>query len=477
MASVFSLIRQIYIGATLNPIEFGFYNFMFLLLTYSNYADLGINNGALHESTRTKGSDDTVASRVSIENGFSATFFLGLVISVLIFGLSLVQINIVQEHQVILRLASLLIITTIVYNYYHIDLRVNERFSLLSSSIIVAAVAGLIFSIIFGEVYEKNNAEWMLFGWILGIGTAVIYLSMYIKLKPKLKIDYRLVTKFIRIGIPLTILPIILSTFFAIDRWVLVTIANPKMLGYYALGCTFGMALYMIPNSLGTILLTTFLKNSGTKKIDNKTAESLLFLNIAITASSYFMAIILGITLISIPFALHYIFPEYADGLQIITIVITAYTIISWLPPLNTYLIAYDEVPKLSIILLFGLIFSGILSFIGHKYFGISGTGYFLIVTFAATILSVLLLVSMKGKIEDRWTALRLFNLFFPFAAILQLVYFITPLIEFINIYDDLFLLTKLLLIFIFISCTILIVHAHLSGFLNQIKNNGVKSN
>jgi len=470
------LIRQIYVGSSLSPIEFGVYNFLFLLLAYSNFADFGINNGALYESSRAKGSGDVDFSKTMIEIGFSATVFLGLIIAALVFSTTFIPMDFFQEHKLVLRLSSLVIISTMLLNYYQIELRVNDRFSLLSASAVLSATCSLILTILFGEIFGKNNAEWMLLGWILGPFSAVVFLAIYINLKPSCNINFDIITKFIKAGIPLTLLPLTLATFLGIDRWVLVSIAEPTLLGFYALGCTFGMALYMIPNALGVVLFSSFLQDSGSTERPEKISGSLSVLITTLMGSSYIMAIILGAVLIILPFLLNYLFPEYAAGLEIISIVIIAYVILSTMPPLASYLTAYDEKLKLASIFLIGLVLSGISTFLGYKYFGMLGVSYFLISTFSFTVSLALLLVTTKNKVDRNWKFIRLVNLFFPFVITLTLVYFIKPYISMLNIYDDMLLLLKLLLFFGFISSAILIIHAYLGGFFSKLKSAGTRN-
>jgi O-antigen/teichoic acid export membrane protein len=475
VSMVFGLTRQMYIGYSLTPIEFGIYNFLFVLMAYANYADFGINNGVLHEASRAIGDGDLAVSKTMIQNGFSATVFVGLLLSIIIFTISYFAIDFFQENKVILRLFSLVIISTIILNYYQIELRIKERFVLLSFTAILSSICSLSFTIIFGVVYEKNDAEWMLFGWIIGPFISIILLSMYIRLKPSVNYNFIIIFKFIKIGVPLTILPLILTTFLGIDRWVLINIAEPKLLGFYALGCTLGMALYMIPNALGTVLLSNFLQDSSPGSGAYKTKESVSTLITSLIITSYIMSIILGAILILLPFALNYIFPEYIDGLEVISIVVAAYVILSFIPPLASYLIAYDGILKLGGILLFGLLCSGASSFLSYKYFGIIGVGLLLLFIFLIVVFLVLFRVSIINKMNNRLRPLRLLNLFSPFLITLILVYFINPYINIINIHDDIILLTKLLLIFVFLSSFILFIHAYLSGLLKKQKSVGVK--
>jgi O-antigen/teichoic acid export membrane protein len=464
VAAFIGLTRQVYIGSLLPPIEFGIYNFLFILLAYANFADFGINNGVFFESSRAKGSGVLNLSKTMIESGFSMTFFLGLILATFIFSSTFLYIDFFQEHKIILRLTSLVVISTMILNYYQIELRVNDKFSLLSVSTVLSPICSLILSILFGEIYGKNNTEWMLLGWILGPFSTVIFLSMCLNLKPRFHINFNMIAKFIKVGIPLTLLPLALTTFLGIDRWVLVNIADPVLLGFYALGCTFGMALYMIPNALGVVLFSSFLQDSGSIKRSEKINDSLSILITTLMGSSYIMAVMLGAVLIILPFLLNYLFPEYAAGLEVISTVVIAYVILSLMPPLASYLTAYDEKLKLVSIFLVGVFLSGISSFLGYKYFGILGVSYFLILTFSFIVALTLFLVATKNKANGAWKFSRLASLFFPFMVTLTLVYFIKPYIIILNIYDDTILLITLLLLFGFISSAIFIIHAYLGG-------------
>ena len=248
------------------------------MLAYANFADLGINNGVLYEASRAKGSGDAELSKKLIDGGFSVTFFLGIIFSSLLFGISFFPLGLLEDNRFILRLTSLVIISTMLLNYFQIELRISERFFLLSFSSILSPIFSLAVSVLYVEILGKNTAEWMLFAWITGPISAMIFLAVNTKFKILSKINFDTITNFFKVGIPLTLLPLVLSTFIGIDRWVLVSIAEPELLGFYALGCTLGLAIYMIPNSLGIVLFSSFLQDSGSTERSKKEKDSLSML-------------------------------------------------------------------------------------------------------------------------------------------------------------------------------------------------------
>ena len=181
------------------------------------------------------------------------------------------------------------------------------------------------------------------------------------------------------------------------------------------------------------------------------------------------MALILGLVLITLPFLIQYFLPNYSAGIEIIAIVIIAYSIFSFMPTLASYLTAYDKKLKLISIFMIGLILSGFLTFIGYKNFGILGAGYFLIFTFFLGVSSAFLLVVTSLKEVMFWKLMKLFILFCPFLITLSLVYYINSLISFNNLSDDIVLLLRLSIFFILTSCPIFILNSYFDSLFDKI--------
>lgn len=470
LSALFGLLRQAVVGINLSPIEFGVYNFIYIWLGYANYTDLGINNGSLYFSSQEAGKGNLSDSKSIINNGYSAVLYIGLTIFVISFSFSFFSFNFLDDYRNLLRICALAVIATMIFNFLQVEMRVKENFLLISISMVLATFFSFLFSIIFGMYITERLIEWMLLSWVLGIVFSIIFLFFYSKLSPSIFIKYEDIKKLLNQGVPMTIIPIFIVIFIGIDRWILISLAEPIKLGFYALGCTIGYGMiFMIPNAVGVVLFSKFLRNTG-QEINAGIEKSLEALMITSLIICSLMPLLLGISILTLPYLLNYFFPAYLDGLNLIIIVLFAYTAFSVNSTYNFFLIAHDKKRKLFFILLPMIITLGLLIYISHSLFGLEGAAFSLFVCFLAQFFFTTKLINSSFLPEKKWSILNLSSLFFP--ILICVIYYAIFEVRLASgeLYYDLANLLKDCLLFSIYFFSLIFIYFKITGVLDKTK-------
>jgi O-antigen/teichoic acid export membrane protein len=118
------------------------------------------------------------------------------------------------------------------------------------------------------------------------------------------------------VGLPVSLLPIGFTVFQSVDRWVVASAVPAATLGYYGVGTVFGLFLYMVPNTLATVLFTKQIERFGGSG-NAETTETLV--SRPILLSGYGMALAAGGVTLILPLFIHYLLPAYRPATRTAT--------------------------------------------------------------------------------------------------------------------------------------------------------------
>lgn len=337
ISSVLSIVRGFYIARFLVPADYGVWSLISALMNYANYADVGINTGMMLEVPKLMGQDNTNEARRVQRQAYSATlavcgamtFFLTL-ISFLPFQLNGVQI-------IGIRIVAAAVLVFALLNYYTVVVRIREGYRLIGLSTVITAIVGTSGIIVASVTLHTLRME--IVAWISLLGSAAAALLLGFVARPQLAwpLDGRELRRLMKIGLVVSLLPIAFTLFQSIDRWIVAMYVPASALGYYGLGATMGLLLYMLPNTLAIVLFTRQIERFGATG-DPKASESLV--SAPLFFSGYIMAFVAGGLTLSMPFLIHYLVPVYSPGTRAATFQVIGNCLLFAVPVASNFLIS-----------------------------------------------------------------------------------------------------------------------------------------
>jgi O-antigen/teichoic acid export membrane protein len=375
LASGFSgglgVLRSFYIARFLSPAEFGIWSLMSSMLNYANYADLGVNNGLLVETGRLSGSNQRSLAEETLRQGFTVILLLaGLVAAVVLLGSALPEDFLDHELQWNLRIVAVGMIIMGVANYYQVVARLRHLFGVISCSVVITAAVALAGTWAVGTWFTQNRVSALMGASILGSLCAMALLAIAARAQPAWPIKRDRAVRLMKIGIPITMVPILFTIFQSIDRWVVAGIVSRQELGYYGFGAAMGLFLNMIPNTLAVVLFSRQIERFGATG-DPLAAESLVIPPLFITA--YVMALVGGAMILSIPMLTSYIVPAYTSANEVASIQVVGNCLLGVVPLASNFLISIQRQTRTLLWLLAATILEVVLVNGFARAYGITG--------------------------------------------------------------------------------------------------------
>jgi lipopolysaccharide exporter len=375
LASGFSgglgVLRSFYIARLLTPAEFGIWSLMSSVLNYANYADLGVNNGLFVETGRLSGSNQKSLAEQTLRQGYTVILlFIGLVAAVVLLVSALPRGFLDLELQWSLRLIAAGMIIMGVANYYQVVARLRHLFGVISYSVVITATVSLAATWAAGTWFAQNRVAALMGASILGSLCAVSLLAMAARAQPGWPVQRDRAVRLMKIGIPITLVPILFTVFQSIDRWVVSGVVSRQELGYYGFGAAMGLFLNMIPNTLAIVLFSRQIERFGAMG-DPLAAESLVIPPLFVTA--HFMALVGGALILSIPMLTAYIVPAYTSANEVSSIQVMGNCLLGVAPLASNFLISIQRQTRILYCLVAATILEVALVYVFAKAYGITG--------------------------------------------------------------------------------------------------------
>lgn len=365
------VLRSFYIARFLTPAEFGIWSLMLSVSNYANYADLGVNNGLLMEAGRLSSGDQKLRVQEILRQGYSAILLLAGLGSIVVLLVSLLPGAILDtEFRWSLRLLAAGMIVMGVANYYQVVARLRHFFGVISCSAVITATVALAGTWVVGTIFVQDRVPALMGASILGTLCAVILLAVAAHARPTWPIHRDQAVRLMKLGIPITIVPILFTVFQSIDRWIVAGVVSRQELGYYGFGAAMGLFLNMIPNTLAVVLFPRQIERFGTTG-DPKAAESLVIPPLFVTA--YIMALVGGAVILSIPMLTTYIVPTYSGANDVASIQVVGNCLLGVVPLASNFLISIQSHKRILLCLVAAIILEVVLVYGFATKYGITG--------------------------------------------------------------------------------------------------------
>jgi O-antigen/teichoic acid export membrane protein len=466
VGSLLGFLRSVYIAHFLSPIDYGSWMLLVTSMNYANYADMGINNGAIMEAPKLIGQKKPQEAQTVLRQSYTAILLASGIVSFLLLFAALMpwRFTLLPAESLLVVAAASLVFALM--NYNQLVARIEDRFGLIGCSAVLSASISLGAVILIGKTIQEHLV--ILFGiaFLLGSGMGALVLGLVVRpswIWPPKKEN---VVRLIKIGIPVTLLPIGFTLYQSIDRWIVAWIVPAEALGYYGLGATMGIFLYMLPNMLAMVLFTKQIEQFGSTG-DVKTLESLVYPPFLFCG--YCMAFIAGGLILLLPFILRHFFPAYLAGSGTITLQMVANCLLFPVPVAANFLISTDRKAQLLILLLLGTVTMTGLVFLFASSAGIEGAATAVLISYLLYGVTLTLMsVKLLGGTLSR-QILRCVFCFFPFVICIPIAILLLqtgPLTG--NLWNDVICLVRQLALFIVFCLPLFLLFGWFTGILTQ---------
>jgi len=379
VSSVLGLLRGFYTARLLSPGDYGAWTLISSLLSYTNYADVGINTGFILEAPRLIGRGHLEQAQHVQQQVYTITLLICGTLAGFGMAIAFLPLPFTASQMASLRIVASAVLILALLNYYHVVARIQDRFDLISLSTVVAAAVATAGIVAVATMARSVPVELVALTAVLGSGAAA--LSLGIGTRPALAWppDGDLLRRLIRLGLPVSLLPIAFTLFQSVDRWVVAMLAPAEDMGHYGLGTTLGLFLYMVPSTLAIVLFTRQIERFGATN-DPRALEPLVSLPMRL--SGYIMGLVAGSVALAMPFIIYYVVPAYWPGRRAAVMQLIGNCLLFAVPVGSHFLISSGRQHQVFGALAAGLVFeSGLVAVLVQTGWRIDGAAFAVMVS------------------------------------------------------------------------------------------------
>jgi len=418
LSSVFNFFRIIIIAHFLGPSNYGYWNLLLVIFTYSNYTNLGIIDGMNKQIPYLIGQGKVEEAKEAKNVSFwqivvLISFFSSVLVFVTLFFLK----NIEPQIRYALLLLAILMVINQIYIVLTTLLRTEKKFGILAKAVSIINVSSFVG--IYLLLQYKSLLSFVVTGMIIGNIITVIYIFYKSKFKFPLTFNRKLTVKLFKIGFPLVIIQVIYSLFISVDRWMIVGFLDASALGLYGLGATISTFMFGAFSVLSFTIFPSLMERFGHSE-DITAAKSLMVKSNQ--ALVYIVSIVIPLTIIVLPLALHYLLPDYIPALGVITLMISGVFFSALMTINGNYLVSINKQSIILYIQLFTLLINVILNYLAlQRGMGIIGVATVTLISYCIYS-SLVIIFSQKYLFSSLKTAFgNLSKLYLPYVISLSL--------------------------------------------------------
>ncbi|OFV91970.1 MAG: hypothetical protein A3H95_16035 [Acidobacteria bacterium RIFCSPLOWO2_02_FULL_64_15] len=425
MSSVFGLIRGFYIARTMVPADYGVWSLVAALLSYANYADTGVNTGFILEVPRLIGVGHMDQAIRVQRQAFTATLLVTGVVAALVFTGSFWPGLVAGQYGANLRIVAAGVVVFGLLNYYQVVARIEDRWQAIGAATIATTIVSTAGVVVAGTVTGHLTVEASALFAVLGSAAAVLMLFAGKRSAPAWQVDWAVLRRLMAIGLPVSLWPLGFTAFQNADRWIVAGAVSRTDLGYYGLGTTFGLFLYLVPNTLAMVLFTRQIAAFGATG-DPRKSESIVLP--PIQASGYVMAWLAGAMVLAMPFIVHYVTPSYSPALRVATLQVIGNCLLFAMPVAANYLISTKRQALLvAIVGVVALFEIALVAVLVRTKLGIDGAAWAVLVSDGLCTGAVVTVCLRLFDIDLRAALSRVCLYFLPFALCLPVALLLSP--------------------------------------------------
>ena len=331
-------IRAFYIARTLAPSEYGAWTLLSALLSYANYADVGVNTGYIVEVPRLIGERRHGEAAAVEREAYSVTLVVLGAVAILLVVASMTNFQFAERHTKELRIGALGAVVFGLANFYQVVGRLRNFWGHIGVATICGSATATVGVIALG-VTGRLDAAGAAILTVAGSLVFAVLLATVGKTRPVWPINLSVAVRLAGVGVPIVGIPLVFTLFQNVDRWIVAAVVPAAELGHYGFGAMLGAFLYMVPNALATVLFTRQIEADGAS--DQALAVALVLP--PIQAIGYIMAVIAGALIVALPFVLLHLAPAFYPSRVVVVLQLVAYCLLFAVPIASGYLISIQS--------------------------------------------------------------------------------------------------------------------------------------
>ena len=250
--------RGFIVPTLLGPSNYGVWKGISMIADFSRFPQLGISSSMLREVPILRAQE----KQQELDTVFDTCFTINLLNGCFVSAIVLFASFFVHDKSIAtpLRLYAALLFLSEAFLFMKIYFSALKEFIFLSKINTIDAIVGL-------AIVTVSTWYFGLNGLIVGISVEMlIILSLfYYKLerKPRLKIEFEICPRLIRIGLPLMLSGLLLQILLSVDKIIILKFFNRTQLGYYALGLTIIHMLYQLFSTINSVISPRLMEKFG----------------------------------------------------------------------------------------------------------------------------------------------------------------------------------------------------------------------
>jgi len=316
MASGF--VKNIILAKLFVPASYGLLNFVFLILSYNNYAGAGLKAAAMREVPYFIGKRNDEEA-LAIQNvTITANMLLSITASVIILVTALLG-NFDHDMRLTLVVAAVLFSLYTQYTFYEMKATFLKDFKLISRLRLLDVVLKFFIVIIASFLAGIRGAILSL---LLIQLIVLFYASKKIHLQFMPNLDKARLVSLGRLGIPLFLGGLAWTMFLTLDGLMIMKFLGRASFGYYSLATLFLSFFYGLTSDTGTIVYRHSQEHYG------KTDESFSlrrFIEEPTRLVAFCFPMVIGVIIFFIDLPTRHILPKYMPSAAVIKVLIFAY--------------------------------------------------------------------------------------------------------------------------------------------------------
>ena len=368
-ANIAYFLRGFLNAKIVGPGMYGLWAGLNIILSLGFYVHLGVLQAMSREIPYNLGKGDERRADLVRANAFGFCIITSIVTVILIVICSLFF----RERLGLIGIAgigtvSVLIILQNGVTFYRIALAAIKGFSII-------AMADFLFPVLYVVLTILAVTRWNIYGiYAVAIfGTLAMLLFFYFKTryKPRIRLDFKMIFKLIKIGFPLMSVSLFPLILFTIDKVFILKFLGVTELGYYALALLIFKFLIYLPGVVARVVEPRLFHAYG----KSEKIESLRkYLFVPTKAMAVFLPLLIGIVYFVSSFIIRYFMPHYMPSLTPLFIILFGKFFLLFAPTAVVFLTALNKQRKVPSFYLTAALLSAVFNLVVLKMgFGITG--------------------------------------------------------------------------------------------------------
>ncbi len=335
------VVTSLLLKVLLNPAQMGVWQALKMLLSYGNYANLGISKGAIRDYTVALGRGETGKAKRGLDLAFTVNTLSSLIYATILLGAA-IWIGVTSDSPsaglwaVGLALIGVLAVLSRYVTFQVTILRAHKAFALTSRLSVLEAVLTL-------SVCGLATWAWGVYG--LFFGTLVVLLGAFLFIQRHRTVDLRWafdtaqVGRLISIGGPILLAGTMVTLFRSLDKLMILGYMDDRefQLGCYSVAIMVSTQIYGLGNMLSIVMNPRYGEKygeTGDRGDVARLAAASSELHAAAMALPAALAVVLAMPLLA------YLLPNYRTGLPALVWLVPGSVALVLALPASQYLVA-----------------------------------------------------------------------------------------------------------------------------------------